>query len=102
MLRLIRELECLNCSNKRFFVQHTVSGEHVLTQEMAAALPRSAVLTCGHCGSKSLVAGVGDGFPYRAPGTVQSRYRRPRGAAAAAVGSTLGSHGDGGLATTAR
>lgn len=102
MLRLIRELECLNCSNKRFFVHHTVSAEHMLTQAAAAALPRSAELTCGHCGGKSLVVGMGDNFPYRGPETIQRRRCRSHGAAVTTAGTASNMHGAAALTTAVR
>ncbi len=79
MSRLIRQLECLNCSNKRNFVHHTKAGEHGITSAEATALPARVVLTCGRCGSTSLVMGWDDPFPYRAPETIFPRRYRSRG-----------------------
>lgn len=97
MSSVIRQLECLSCSNHRSFVHHTAAGEHTITQATASALPRRAVLTCGRCGSVSLVAGWGDGFPYRAPETIVPRSRRPDGAVVGPAGSASSSRSTGGL-----
>jgi hypothetical protein len=85
MSSLIRQLECLNCSNKRNFMQHTAAGEHGITQAEAAALPGRAILTCGRCGSPSLVMGWDDAFPYRAPETIFPRRHWSRGAVVASL-----------------
>jgi hypothetical protein len=84
MSRLIRQLECLNCSNKRNFVHHTAAGEHGITSAEAAVLPGHDVLTCGRCGSASLVMGWDDPFPYRAQETIFPRRHRSGGTAVAA------------------
>ncbi|HEY8284847.1 MAG TPA: hypothetical protein VIJ28_10720 [Chloroflexota bacterium] len=99
MSNLIRQLECLNCSNSRSFVHHTAAGEHSITQAAAATLPRRAVLACGRCGSLSLVAGWDDSFPYRAPETIVLRHRRSGGAAVATAGSASSPRSAGGLGT---
>jgi hypothetical protein len=83
MSRLIRQLECLNCSNKRNFVHHTATGKYGITSAEATVLPARVVLTCGRCGSPSLVMGWDDPFPYRAPETIFPRRHRSGGTAVA-------------------
>jgi len=94
MSSMTRQLECLSCSNTRTFVHHTTAGEHRVDQATVTALPRRAVLTCGRCGSVSLVAGWGDSFPYRAPETILPCHRRPDG-----VGVASSSRSANGLGT---
>ena len=96
---LIRKLECLNCSNDRSFVFHTLAGEHRITQLEAAALAGCTGISCGRCGGTSVIAGWGDSFPYRAPETILPRRRRSHGDAATTAGLASGSPPAGGLTT---
>ena len=80
----VRQLECLSCSNSRTFVHHTEAGQTILSQVEAGALPKSAVVTCGRCGSSSLVCCWGDATPYATTGYVGRRRRRRSATAAAA------------------
>jgi len=95
MSNLIRNLECLNCSNDRSFIFHTLAGEHHFTQLEAAALPGRMTISCGRCGGTSVIAGWGDSFPYRAPETILPRRRR----AVTTAGLASGSRPAGGPAT---
>jgi hypothetical protein len=72
----IRQIECLNCSNYRGFVHHTEAGQRLISQEEVRDLYRRAVLTCGRCGSASLILGWTDPVPYLPPDTVLRRRRR--------------------------
>ena len=94
MSYLIRKLECLNCSNDRSFIFHTVAGERRITQMEAAALTGRLGICCGRCGGTSVIAGWGDSFPYRAPETIVPRRRR----AASTAGIASGSRPAGGIA----
>jgi hypothetical protein len=59
----------------------------LISQAEAIALQRSAVLTCGRCGSNSLIRCWGDATPYATAGYVGRRRRRRSAAAAAAAAS---------------
>jgi hypothetical protein len=72
----VRRLECLTCSNDRGFVHHTEAGLRPVSQAEAVALPPRATITCGRCGSMSLIRGWGDAIPYAAAGFVPRRRRR--------------------------
>ncbi len=74
----IRQVECLACSNSRSFVHHQEGGQSMLSQLEACNLPRGAVITCGRCGSSSLVRAWGDATPYATTGYVARRRRRRR------------------------
>ena len=80
----VRQLECLSCSNSRNFVHHTEAGQTILSQVEAGALPKTAVVTCGRCGSTSLVRCWGDATPYATTGYVGRRRRRRSAATAGA------------------
>ena len=85
---LVRQLECLSCSNKRSFLQQTPAGPRNISQTEVAALPKHAVVACGRCGGTNLIVCWDDGYPYRAPDTIQRRRRRsvvPAGAPAIKV-----------------
>jgi hypothetical protein len=81
MASLIRQLECLHCSQNRHFVVHTETAQRVLTQAELRDLPRGARLTCARCGSSSLISVWSDGSPYAAPSSVPRRRRRRQVAA---------------------
>jgi hypothetical protein len=89
MARVTRQLECLNCSHARSFVHHTETAQRLLTQAETRALPRGATLTCGRCGSASLLYSWGDGIPCATQGR-PPRRRQPAGAGldAAVAGAT--------------
>jgi ribosomal protein S27AE len=76
MTDYIRQLECLACSNSRVFSVHQETSRMLVSQADALALPRNAMITCGRCGSTSLVRGWGDGVPYATQGYVSRRRRR--------------------------
>jgi hypothetical protein len=78
---LVRQLECLSCSNKRSFVRQTAAGPCNLNQADVARLPNQVGIACGRCGGTNLIVCWDDGFPYRAPETIQ--LRRKRGSVAA-------------------
>jgi hypothetical protein len=84
----IRQLECLSCSNSRSFVLHDDTTQRMISQAEVAVLPRNAMITCGRCGSSSLVRCWGDATPYATTGYV-GRRRRRRSAAAADSGGAL-------------
>jgi hypothetical protein len=71
-----RLLECLSCSNNRSFVRHGETEQQMLSQAEAAALPRGTFITCGRCGSSSLITVWGDAIPYATTGYVGRRRRR--------------------------
>lgn len=83
----VRQLECLSCSNSRNFVHHTEAGQTILSQVEAGALPKTAVVTCGRCGSSSLVRCWGDATPYATTGYVGRRRRRRSSTAVASTES---------------
>ena len=72
----IRQIECLACSNSRIFILHQETSHMPISQAAAAALPQRAQLTCGRCGSGSLVRGWGDSVPYATKGYAGRRRRR--------------------------
>ena len=78
MAGYVRQLECLNCSESRSFVQHLESEQRLLSQADAQRLGRSAVLTCGRCGGTNIISGWSDAAPYAASGIMRRRRtRRP-------------------------
>lgn len=83
----VRQLECLSCSNSRSFVHHTEATQQMISQAEAILLAKTEVITCGRCGSTSLVRCWGDATPYATTGYV-GRRRRRRSAAAAAEATT--------------
>jgi hypothetical protein len=87
MASFTRQLECLNCSQTRSFVHHTDTAQRRISQAEALTLPRHAVVTCGRCGSASVLYGWGDSLPYATRGRLPRR--RPSAAAGreAAVGT---------------
>jgi hypothetical protein len=75
MASYTRQLECLNCSQTRSFVHHTETAQRLISQAEALALPRNAVVTCGRCGSASVLYGWDDGLPYATRGRLPRRRR---------------------------
>ena len=75
MASFTRQLECLNCSQTRSFVHHTETTQRLLSQAEALALPRNAMVTCGRCGSASVLYGWGDALPYATRGRLPRRKR---------------------------
>jgi len=73
---LVRQLECLSCSNKRGFLRQTATGSCTLNQADVARLPTQVGIPCGRCGGTSLMVCWDDGFPYRAPETIRPRRKR--------------------------
>ena len=71
-----RQIECLSCSNSRGFVHHTETSSIPVSQAEALTLPPRSVLTCGRCGSTSLIRSWGDATPYATKGYVGRRRRR--------------------------
>ena len=69
-----QQIECLSCSNSRTFLHHKDSTSAPVGQMEALDLPRGSVLTCGRCGSTSLLRVWCDGIPYAATG-YQGRKR---------------------------
>jgi hypothetical protein len=76
MASYTRQLECLNCSQTRSFVHHTEMAQQMLSQAEAVKLPRGARITCGRCGSASVLVSWGDATPYALRGRT-SRRRSP-------------------------
>jgi len=66
----------LSCSNNRSFIRHGETEQQMLSQAEAATLPRGTFITCGRCGSSSLIAVWGDAIPYATTGYVGRRRRR--------------------------
>jgi hypothetical protein len=75
MASFTRQLECLNCSQSRSFVHHTETAQRLISQAEALALPRNAVVTCGRCGSASVLYGWGDAMPSATHGRDPRRRR---------------------------
>jgi hypothetical protein len=80
MASYTRQLECLNCSQTRSFVHHTETSHRLLSQGEAIKLPRGARITCGRCGSASVLYSWGDAMPYASGGRVPRRRRSSGGA----------------------
>ncbi|HEY8282896.1 MAG TPA: hypothetical protein VIJ28_00780 [Chloroflexota bacterium] len=80
MVMYTRQVECLNCSNSRNFVHHSEASQRQISQADVGALPKEAVLSCGRCGSFSLIACWGDAVPYATTGYVARRRRRRKNA----------------------
>lgn len=70
------QLECLSCSNSRSFMHHADRASRPVSQQEAFELPRRAVLTCGRCGSQSLLRMWADAIPYATAGYSGRRRRR--------------------------
>ena len=85
----IRQLECLACSNSRTFILHQETSQMLVSQAEAVSLPQGSVVTCGRCGSTSLVRGWGDAVPYATQGYV-GRRRRRKSAMVTAIASAQG------------
>ncbi len=78
----VRQLECLNCSQSRSFVLHDDREQRTIGQAEAASIARRGVLTCGRCGSSSLILSWTDAVPYATTGRTPRPRRRvhpPRG-----------------------
>jgi hypothetical protein len=75
MASYMRQLECLNCSQTRSFVHHTETAQSMLSQAEAVQLPRGAKITCGRCGSASVLVSWGDAAPYALRGRTPRRRR---------------------------
>jgi hypothetical protein len=80
MASYTRQLECLNCSQTRSFVHHTETAQRLLSQAEAVKLPRVAKITCGRCGSASVLVSWGDAAPYALHGRAPRRRRSAGGA----------------------
>jgi len=72
---LVRQLECLSCSNKRSFVLRTATGSCTLNQAEVARIPTKVGIACGRCGGTNLIVCWDDGFPYCAPETIKHRRK---------------------------
>jgi hypothetical protein len=88
MAMFTRQLECLNCSHARSFVHHTETTQHLLSQAEALTLPRGATVTCGRCGSASVLCSWRDGAPYATRGLAPRRRRSSNGDRADMLAST--------------
>jgi hypothetical protein len=75
MTKYVEQLECLNCSQSRAFVLHGDREQRNLGQAEAAMIARRGVLTCGRCGSRSLIRSWSDGVPYATAGRTRRRRR---------------------------
>jgi hypothetical protein len=84
----VKQIECLSCSNSRNFVHHMETTNTLISQAEALSLPRGSMLSCGRCGSTSLVRSWGDATPYATKGYVGRRRRRRSSAALAAAAQT--------------
>jgi hypothetical protein len=71
----VEQLECLNCSQSRSFVLHGDRQQRIIGQSEAARIARRGVLTCGRCGSSSLIRSWSDGVPYATAGMTPRRRR---------------------------
>ncbi len=84
----VKQIECLSCSNSRNFVHHMETTNTLISQAEAISLPRGTLLSCGRCGSTSLVRSWGDATPYATKGYVGRRRRRRSSAALPAAPAT--------------
>lgn len=78
------QLECLACSNRRTFVHHSDAGQRMLNQTELTGLPRNAPMTCGRCGSTSLIRSWADATPFATAAYTGRRRRRSKEEMAAA------------------
>lgn len=51
-----RRVECVHCANSRSFIQHGETSRRLIGQDEVGTLPYSAALSCGRCGSFSLLS----------------------------------------------
>ncbi|HXT37955.1 MAG TPA: hypothetical protein VN837_20460 [Chloroflexota bacterium] len=51
-----RRVECVHCANSRSFIQHGETSQRLIGQDEAGTLSHTAVLSCGRCGSFSLLS----------------------------------------------
>jgi transcription elongation factor Elf1 len=72
----VEQLECLHCSHSRSFVLHGERAQRLVSQAEAARVAKQAVLTCGRCGSRSLIRSWTDAVPYATAAIVLRRRRR--------------------------
>jgi hypothetical protein len=70
------QLECLSCSNRRIFLMHTEAGAQVLTQAEIPRLSKQATVTCGRCGSASLIRTWAEAIPDAVTPELQRARRR--------------------------
>lgn len=82
------QLECLSCSNRRHFIRHSTTGKQLLSQADLSTLPKSAFVTCGHCGSTSLIRSWADATPDATAPYVPRRRRRRSARTAVAVAAS--------------
>ncbi|MGH2387616.1 MAG: hypothetical protein ACRDIE_05380 [Chloroflexota bacterium] len=82
MVMYTRQVECLSCSNSRNFVHHGETSQQLIGQAEVAALPKEAILSCGRCGSFSLISCWSDAVPYATVGYTPRRRRRRKAAPA--------------------
>jgi hypothetical protein len=52
---IIRQVECLHCSNSRSFVMHNEATQRLVSQADLHVWPAGARFTCARCGSASLI-----------------------------------------------
>jgi hypothetical protein len=76
MASYVQQLVCLHCSQSRTFVLHGERDQRILGQTEAARMAARVVLTCGRCGSSSLVRSWTDALPDAATGMTPRRRRR--------------------------
>jgi hypothetical protein len=86
-----RQIQCLSCSHTRSFVHHAETSNVPISQAEALALPPRSVLTCGRCGSTSLIRVWGESIPDATRGYLGRRRRRA--AAPAPEKMSTGKHG---------
>jgi hypothetical protein len=79
------QLECLSCSNRRNFLVHSEAGAQLLTQAELNSLSKHTVVTCGRCGSGSLIRSWADAIPDATTPYIPRRRRRRSKAAIAAA-----------------
>jgi hypothetical protein len=72
----VKQLECLNCSQSRSFVLHNDREQRTIGQAEAAGIAKRGVLTCGRCGSSSLILSWTDAVPYATSGRTSRTRRR--------------------------
>lgn len=78
---IIRQVECLHCSNSRSFVMHNEATQRLISQADLHVWPVGARFTCARCGSASLINSWSDGMPY-APERMRPSGQVPRRLAA--------------------
>ncbi|HWE60546.1 MAG TPA: hypothetical protein VHB98_02435 [Chloroflexota bacterium] len=76
MAAYVEQLECLHCSQSRTFVLQGERERRILGQAEAARVAEQVLLTCGRCGSSSLIRSRADALPDATASMAPRRRRR--------------------------